>query len=187
MSPCLVLLYPSCTAVLSLSVPSFEEMTIFLISGLRWKNPRIVAGKLLCIKVNKQICQVRLPHLGGKMPWKPRCIVMSSPPTSTPNSRAFVAATANKSPLNSAFSISRRSCFARQVYPEFRAFNQESDILEHTKSSLCCRDRGNKCEACTRTIKCSCMPDEKWVQNLNGLKERSLSECLRVQKLTVGL
>ena len=43
-------------------------------------------------------------------PGKPRCSVTSSEPTSTPSSRALVAATAHRSPSCSARSISRRSC-----------------------------------------------------------------------------
>ena len=44
------------------------------------------------------------------MPGKPRCRVASREPTSTPSSRAFVAATAHSLPSNSARSICRRSC-----------------------------------------------------------------------------
>lgn len=57
--------------------------------------------------------------LGGKRgdtPGKPRCSVTSKLPTSTPSSRALVAATAHKSPSCRAASISRRSCNMPYAY-----------------------------------------------------------------------
>ena len=48
-------------------------------------------------------------------PGNPRCSVTSSSPTSTPSSRALVAATARRRPANRAASIERRSTGLRGV------------------------------------------------------------------------
>lgn len=56
--------------------------------------------------------------MGGQEdePGNPRCRVTSKLPTSTPSSKALVAATAHRSPSCSAASISRRSCIVAAGY-----------------------------------------------------------------------
>lgn len=74
---------------------------------------------------------------GVYWPWNPRCMVRSKLPTSRPSSNAFVAATANISPLKSAFSISRLSYVSSLISPVKTMGKLTEDRLTEAFGRVC--------------------------------------------------